>query len=161
MKRILTILTGFTLMFVAAPRAADAQVYIGPEIAFNDEADFGVGAGLEFDLPAIDPGISYLGDFIFFFPDGFDYFEFNTNLTYDLPLDDASIVPFVLSGLNVARVSSEGLVDDVSNTEIGLNVGGGLKFNAGDLSPRVTGRFNLFSGETFTVTFFLPFRVSD
>lgn len=160
MKRTFTLLAAFFLLSIAAPQAADAQVYIGPEIAFNDEADLGVGGGLEFDLPAIDPRISYLGDFIFFFPDGFDYFEFNTNLTYDLPLDDAAIVPFLLSGLNVARVSTEG-PDDFSDTEIGLNVGGGLKFDAGELSPRVTGRFNLFSGETFTLTFFVPFRVSS
>jgi len=160
MKRTTLTLTALALLSVAAPRAADAQVYIGPEVAFNDDADFGIGGGLEFDMPSVDPRLSYLGDFLFFFPDGFDYFEFNTNLTYDLPLEDSSIVPFVLSGLNVARVSTEG-IDDASDTEIGLNIGGGIKFDAGDLSPRVTGRFNLFSSESFTLTFFVPFRVSD
>ena len=114
MKRTTLTLAALALLSVAAPRAADAQIYI----------------------------------------------EFNTNLTYDLPLEDASVVPFVLSGLNVARVSTEG-PNDVSDTEIGLNIGGGIKFDSGNLSPRITGRFNLFSSESFTLTFFVPFRVSD
>jgi opacity protein-like surface antigen len=143
-----------------ALRGAQSGIWLGPEIAFNDDADFGIGIGLEFDLPSIDPNLSYMGDFVFFFPDGFDYFEFNANLAYDLPLEDASVTPFLLSGLNVGRVSGEG-ESDFSDTEVGLNVGAGVKFNAGTVSPRVTGRFNLFSSESFTLTAFVPFRVGN
>lgn len=141
-------------------RGAESGIWLGPEVAFNDDADFGIGIGLEFDMPSIDPNISYMGDFVFFFPDGFDYFEFNANLAYDLQLDDASVTPFLLSGLNVGRFSSEG--DGGSDdTEVGLNVGAGVKFDTGSVSPRVSGRFNLFSSESFTLTFFVPFRVAN
>lgn len=143
-----------------ALRGEMSGIYLGPEIAFNDEVDFGIGVGLEFDLPSIDPNLSYMGDLLFFFPDGFDYLEFNTNLAYDFPLENASVVPFALGGLNVARASAEG-PDDGSDTEIGLNLGGGIKFDAGSVSPRITGRFTPFSTDSFTLTFFLPFRVAN
>lgn len=141
-------------------RGATSGILLGPELAFNDEADFGIGIGLEFDLPSINPNLSYMGDLVFFFPDGFDYFEFNANLTYDFPFDNASLTPFVLSGLNVGRVSGEG-DSEFDDTEVGLNVGGGVKFDVGSISPRITGRFNLFSGESFTLTGFVPFRIAN
>lgn len=144
----------------SALRGAMAGILIGPEVAYNDDAHLGIGIGLEFDLLSIDPNLSYMGDLVFFFPDDFDYFEFNANLAYDLPLEDASVTPFVLSGLNVGRVSGEG-ESDFSDTEVGLNLGAGVKFDAGSVTPRVTGRFNLFSSESFTLTFFLPFRVAN
>lgn len=147
-----------------APASADAQIYIGPEIAFNDDADLGIGASLEFDLPSIDPALSYMGDLVIFFPgDDFDYLEINTNLTYDLPLENTSVVPFVLGGLNIARASFDGGPgeDSESDTEIGLNLGGGVKFDAGTLQPRVGARAVLGGSETFTLWLAVPFRVAN
>ena len=180
--RSLCALSALAALVAFAPQAAEAQaridaelafdatsalrgaqaggVYLGPQIAFNDDADFGIGVGLEFDLPSIDPNLSYMGDLTFFFPDGFDYFEFNANLAYDFDVGDGSVTPFALSGLNVGRLSGEG-ESNFENTEVGLNIGGGVKFDAGSVSPRIMGRFDLFSKESFTLSFFVPFQVAN
>jgi hypothetical protein len=84
-----------------------------------------------------------------------DFFEINANLTYDIPIEDASVLPFALAGLNLARAS----VGDFSNTEIGLNVGGGLKFGAGALQPLVGVRLELEGGDGFVIFGALPFAL--
>lgn len=136
---------------------SQAQVLLGPEVAWNDDADFGVGVGVEVGMPSLDPAVAFLGDFLWFFPDfDADYFEFNGNLTYDLPLEETTVVPFGLAGLNVARVSGNGGGD----TDVALNLGGGVKFNMGSFRPRVAGRFAL-GNDTFTLFFLLPFTVAN
>ena len=169
MLRKVTAVLGATVVLALAAAPAQSQIYLGPEVAWNDDADLGIGAGVEFDLPSLYPGIAFHGDFIYFFPDGFDYFEFNTNLTYDFPLEDAPVVPFALAGLNIGRVSvdtGDSGIDpefgvSVSDTEVGLNLGGGVKFNVGSFNPRVAARFVLGGTETFTIFALLPFRVAN
>ncbi len=157
-----TVLTAAVLALV--PTQARGQLSIGPEVAWNDEADLGIGAGIEFDLPELHPGISFMGDFLYFFPDAaIDYFEFNTNLTYDFQLQETSLVPFALAGLNIGRVSRDDgdpLGGDTSNTDVGFNLGGGFKFGSGSIRPRVAGRFAL-GNENFTLFFFLPFQLAN
>lgn len=165
MLRKVTAVFGAVTVLALAPLPAQSQIYLGPEVAWNDDADIGIGAGVEFDLPSLYPGIAFLGDFLYFFPgDDFDYFELNGNLTYDFPLEESSVVPFVLAGLNVGRwsVDSDSPGDGASDTEVGLNLGGGVKFNVGSFQPRVIGRFTL-GGDVgdFTVTGFLPFRIAN
>lgn len=161
--RKVTAVLGAAAVFALAPLPAQSQVYLGPEVAWNDDAGAAIGAGVEFDLPSLYPGIAFHGDFLWFFPDGYDYFEFNTNLTYDLPLEDAPVVPFALAGLNVGNVSYDtGVpgVDGDSNTDVGFNLGGGVKFNLGNFQPRVAARFAL-GNDSFTIYALLPFRVGN
>lgn len=150
------------LTLASAP--VQGQVLVGPEVAWNDDADLGVGAGIEFDLPSLSPGIAFHGDFLWFFPDGpIDYFELNANLMYDIPLEESQVVPFVLAGLNVGRVDVDNddiLEDDGGNTDVGLNLGGGLKFRMGSFQPRVAGRFAV-GNDNFTLFFLLPFTVAN
>ncbi len=158
-------------LFALSPAAAQAQIYLGPEVAWNDDFDVGVGAGIEFDLPQLYEGITFMGDFIYYFPGDdsagrdLNYFEFNTNLSYDLPLEDVPVVPFGLAGLNIGRrsvdVDVSGEEGSVSNTEIGLNLGAGVKFNLGSFRPRVAARFAIGGWESFTVFAFLPFRLAS
>lgn len=163
MLRKVTAVLGAAAVFALAPLPAQSQIYLGPEVAWNDDADLGIGAGVEFDLPSLYPGIAFHGDFLYFFPDGYDYFEFNTNLTYDFPLEDASVVPFALAGLNIANVSFDNDTPGVggdSNTDVGFNLGGGVKFNLGSFQPRVAARFAL-GNDSFTIFGFLPFRIAN
>ena len=89
------------------------------------------------------------------------FFEINGNVTYDFRLEGSAVQPFALLGLNVARASVDaGSLGDESNTEIGLNVGGGVAFNVGSLRPSLGGRFEISGGEGFVVFFTLPFEVS-
>jgi len=63
---------------------------------------------------------SFLGDFTVLLPDspGVDVLPVNGNLTYDLLVEGGSVLPFDSNAIP-------------TNTEIGLNMGGGLKFDAG------------------------------
>lgn len=147
----------FAALLALSAVPTQAQVLLGPEVAWNDDADFGVGVGVETRLPSLHPAISFMGDFLWFFPDfDADYFEFNGNLTYDLPLEETTVVPFALAGLNVATVDGSGDGD----TDVGLNLGGGVKFNMGSFRPRVAGRFAV-GNDTFTLFFLLPFTIAD
>ncbi|MDZ7781219.1 MAG: hypothetical protein U5R14_14990 [Gemmatimonadota bacterium] len=142
---------------LAVPAFAQAQATLGPTVAYHDDADFGVGVALGLPLSGLDEQIEFLGDFLIFFPDtpGLDFFEINGNLTYDFPIEDADVLPFALAGLNIARFSG----DMFSNTEMGLNVGGGIKFDAGSLRPTVGLRLELEGGEGFVFFGTVPFTM--
>lgn len=148
---------------VLAPRSAQSQVYLGPEVAWSNDFDFGVGVGVEFGLPQLFTGANFMGDFLYFWEgDDFTYFEFNANLTYDLPLEDVPVVPFALAGVNIGRTSVDSDSElSGSNTDVGLNVGGGFKFHIGSFRPWIMGRVALGGTEAFTVTAFLPFRLQS
>ena len=146
----------------AAPRAAQAQVTLGPTAAFHGDFDFGIGATVAAPLDALGEGFGLLADFLYFFPEGnLDYLELNGNVTYDLPLEDSPVMPFVLGGLNIARASVEAFGVSASNTEIGLNVGGGIEFDAGSFRPTVGARFELSGGEGFVIWGTLPFALGE
>lgn len=136
---------------VAAPSAAEAQVSFGPVVAFHGDADFGAGALVKMPLPVLYENMGLMGDFIWFFPEGFDYWEINGNLTYDFAVANSSIVPFALAGLNVAHASVEFEGVSASDTELGLNLGGGVTFGGSRLRPTVGGRIQLGGGESFVL----------
>ena len=147
--------------FAAAPAAVEAQATLGPTVAYHDDFDFGVGAAVGVPIEAINENVGFLGDFVFFFPDSdvVDFWEINANLTMDFPIEDATVVPFALAGLNIARFSLDGggIIDDRSDTEMGLNIGGGIKFDVGSLRPSVGLRLELEGGDGFVIFGTVPF----
>lgn len=136
---------------------AEAQAF-GIQGSWGDDTDFGVGARLELGLPNLftaEPPLSntfLIGSFDYFFPDfcdAFDdcsYWEFNANLA--VPITATSIDPYAGLGLNVGRMS----VADVSDSEVGLNLLGGLRFALGGLSAFGEGRFVLGGVEQFVLS---------
>jgi hypothetical protein len=168
MRKFLVIF-GAVAVFALVPLQARGQVFLGPTVAWHDDLDFGVGATVGFDLPSISPGVAFMGDVFIFFPDNADYFEFNANMTYDFPLEGSSVLPFALAGLNLGRISYDSGdfdpgfdVDSGSNTEVGLNLGGGASFDVGRFRPKVGGRFILIdNGPDFVFFVTLPFRLSS
>ncbi|MEJ2538548.1 MAG: hypothetical protein P8188_00975 [Gemmatimonadota bacterium] len=164
MIRRISVVLGAAAFMAFAPLPAQSQIYLGPEVAWRDGADLGLGAGIEFDLPQLYEGITFMGDFIYFIGgDDFDYFEFNGNLSYDLPLEDVPVVPFGLAGLNIGRQSSDAETAGakVVKTELGLNLGAGVKFDFGGFRPRVAARYAIGGWEEFTIYAFLPFRLAN
>jgi opacity protein-like surface antigen len=176
-RKLMSVLVAAAL-FIAAPQALFSQnLLIGPEIAWNNDFDIGIGAGVEFGLGSVAQGLGLYGDFLYFFagdaeiPSGSeivlrdqDYFEFNANATYVIPLENSSITPFALAGANIGirDVNTENLSDAAAidqDTQVGLNLGGGIQFNLGDFRPRAGARFVLGGYETFTVFGFLPFQI--
>ena len=151
----------------ALPGLAQAQdpvpPTLGPTIAYHDDADFGVGIGFTIPLEAFGPQVGFAGDFIYFFPsiDNLKYWELNGNLTYDFQIEGASVAPFALAGLNVAHASVEVGSESAGNTELGLNVGGGIRFDAGSLRPTVGLRIEIEGGDGWVVFGSVPFALQE
>jgi hypothetical protein len=146
---------------VAVPSFAQAQATLGPQVAYHNDFDFGVGAALTLSADAIHEQVDFLFDFAWFFPevDGVDYFELNGGLMYDFLLEESTVTPFALAGLNVASISVDTPFGGGDNTELGLNLGGGLKFNAGSLRPTVGVRLEIEGGDGFVIFGTIPFNL--
>jgi len=141
----------------AVPATAQAQVRVGAQVSFADDADVGLGVRVRADTPRLIPGapLSLIGSFDWFFPGGnVDYFEINGNVAYAFTITGSVLRPYAGGGLNVARTSVDlGGGTSISNTDLGLNLLGGLNFRtAGRLQPFVELRLELSGGEQFVIT---------
>ena len=149
--------------FALVPSVAQAQVTLGPALAFGDSnRDLGLGVALALPADALGPGFGFLFDFLYFFPDVGDYLEINGNVTYDFPLENSTAVPFVLGGLNISNSSLDipGVVN-ASSTDAALNLGGGISFDLGNFRPRVLGRFQVGDGSGLQLVVTLPFAIGS
>lgn len=149
---------------LAVPSFAQAQATLGPQLAYHDDADFGIGAALTLSADAIHEQVDFMFDFAWFFPenDAIDYFELNGGLLYDFIVEGSTVTPFALGGLNIASWSVDSGfpgAEGLDGTELGLNLGGGLKFNAGTLRPMVGVRFEIEGGEGFVLFGTIPFNL--
>lgn len=145
----------------AAPslNAQGTQATLGPTLAWENDLDIGIGATLRAPLPDLGDGIGIMADFLIFFPDVGDYFELNANITYDLPLEESTALPFLLAGLTIGRSSLEVLGQSESDTAARLNLGAGLEFDAGTLRPTAGLRIELGDGDAFILFASLPFAL--
>lgn len=127
---------------LAVPASASAQATVGPLVGFHDDVDFGIGAFASVPVPSLDPNLSIVPSFVFYFPgEGLDYWEINGDVMYSFEVSaETPVLPFAFAGLNFANFGVEGFD---SQTEIGLNLGGGVEFRAESLNP--------FAGAKFTV----------
>lgn len=168
MKRLFGSLLLAAAVTFGASSEAEAQFTFGPMAAFHDDFDLGVGVGFTTPMTSIHEQVGIWGSFLYFFPGGgadfgvgsvdTSYMEFNGGLSYDFPTS-GSITPYVLGGLVIARfsVDYDGAFDDVidasaSNTEIGLNLGGGIKTMLGDSMTGTLGaRLELQDGSGFVI----------
>ena len=108
-------------------------------------------------MPATPLGV--MGDFTLFFPDAADAWQLNGNVTWDLPIPSPMVAPFVLAGVNVTDVSPDGT--DASSRDVGLNLGGGIRFSAGTLEPVVGVRAELEGGSGAVIFASLPFAFGN
>jgi len=139
MKKLCAGLFALALLFGTAD-LAHGQVSLGPEISIADNVDFGIGAVLEAALGSLDPNLEMAARFTLYFPDGIDYWELNGDLRYLFPLTDQNqIIPYVLGGIAIGHASYDGdrpgLEVNGGNTEVGVRLGGGLKFPMDRITP--------------------------
>ena len=78
------------------------------------------------------------------------------DLLYSFPLEEQSVTPWVMAGLNIGRVSAGVDLGELgeasaSDTEIGPNVGGGVTFGSGRMQPFAGGKLELGGGEGFVL----------
>lgn len=138
--------------FLAVPSMAQAQFTLGPIAAFHDDFDFGIGAYASIAVPSLDENLSINPSFVYYFPDGFDAWEINGDVVYHFEVsDETPVLPFAMAGLNIVNVSVDFDGASASDTEIGLNLGGGISFRAESLSPFVGAKFEIQDGSGFVV----------
>lgn len=153
------------LPLLATP--AEAQVSFGPQVAWGDDTDLGVGARAEFGLAdafGITEGpfaeLYGMGTATYFFmdcgggfgSDGVDcsYIEFNANGAVPFELE-GSATPYAGAGLHLGRVSVSGGGFSSSDTEIGLNLLGGVKFPLGGLQGFGEAKLGLGGADQFVL----------
>ena len=112
---------------------ATAQVSFSPLVGYDIDAE-GLTLGLAFELntqlasiplqPAIRPSIEYV------FVDSDDtYVRFDGDLIGRFDPGTLSFLPYAKAGVTVEYISIDTGVGDASDTEVGLNLGGGAEFN--------------------------------
>ncbi len=143
------------LLAIAAP--LQAQVTLGPTLAWENDLDLGIGGTLRAPLASVGDGIGILADLIVFFPEVGDYMQVNAGVTYDLPLQQSTAVPFLLAGLSLGRTSEAG----GSDTSARLNVGGGLEFDAGKFRPTAGIRIELGDVDAFVLFASVPLALGN
>lgn len=150
-----------TLALAWGATSASAQaVRVGGQVSLADDADFGLGGRLGFELPSVAAGLWAVGTFDYFFPgdDLFgsggdvDYWEVNGNFLYDIAIPDAQVTPYFGAGLNIAHASRPvpAMPDDRdSDTKLGLNLIAGLNFDVTGFTPFVEVKIEIDGGEQF------------
>ena len=159
MRKLLSI-TAIAAAFAAVPLQAQEIVTVprnpanlGIQANWADDTDFGIGIRYENDLYKVISSMSnrlhFILSFDYFFPDGFDYYEGNINLSYQFGDMRRSVGPYLGGGLNIAHAD----VGAASDTEVGLNLLGGVRFrSANRWVPFIEARFEAGGGEQFVIT---------
>jgi opacity protein-like surface antigen len=146
---------------LGVPASASAQLRAGPILAYHtDLEDVGIGAFLDIPLASV-AGLSITPSFIWYFPEDGTIFEVNGDAVYTFTVaPDSPVEPFALAGINIMRFSYDaGPFGSYSNTDVGLNLGGGVNFQAGSLSPFAGAKFEIQDGTGFVIFGGLGFAV--
>lgn len=151
-------LGALALVIVTGPAApAAAQVHLGPQISLGGDTDVGIGGRVVAGMPDYS-GLEFVGSFDVFFPDNdhLDYWEINGNLVHNFEVPEASAIrPYAGGGVNIARFDRDpriGGTDDRDDTDVGLNLLGGMKFPMENVAPYVELRLEVEGGDQFVVT---------
>lgn len=153
MRKRLDSLALFAVLLLAAAGPLQGQAHLGGQISVADDADFGIGGRIVFDLLQR-ADLEFIGSFDWFFPDeppgeDRDYWELNGNVAYFFDLESApSVAPYLGGGLNIAHASRDG----ASDTDGGINILGGARFSQSPVKPFVELRIELGGGEQFVLS---------
>lgn len=174
MRKVLAIVAAAAaaLAIAGAPASAADSLFgpfkIGPEVGlgtgngdeYAGDAAFGLGVRGEYSLQElVELPISVAASFDYFFvdcPAGVDctLFEINANGLYTLPLSIPEMVSvYAGGGLNLAYAKVKRFGHSASNSDLGLNLLCGVKFNL-DLmfTPFVETKFEAAGGDQFVIT---------
>lgn len=134
MKRTYAFAAVALLALVGQPITAEAQVSFGPQVSFADDLDIGLGARVQADftdLFAVDEGfladVFGIASFDYYFDCGTECsaFELTADAAYGFDIGGGAM-PYAGTGLSLQRVSAA-----FSNTELALNLMGGVMFPLG------------------------------
>lgn len=157
MKRF-TVLTAFAFLLAAAvPLSSQAQFKVGPRatIDVSDIDAFAIGGDVRYDLSQVEAPIQLSGAFDYYFADDVvigteevsqTIFTVDLNGHYMIPTEGA-IAPYAGAGIGITSVSFD-IDTPIGNvggddTDIGLNLVGGIEFQAGSVRPFAQGQFTV------------------
>lgn len=165
MRKILVGLLAVVLCATVTP-AAHAQRF-GVQVDFGTDTDIGIGVRGEFDLRNVFTNQGAFSrafivtSFDYFFVDCVDctYWEINPMLAVPITIKNPKITPYLGGGLNIGRISVDAgpPVGTVSDTDIGLNLLGGLRFPLGGVSAYTDARIVVGNNDQLVLTFGLLF----
>jgi opacity protein-like surface antigen len=174
MKRF-TVLTALAFLLAAAvPLSSHAQFKVGPRatIDVGDIEEFAIGGDVRYNLSQVNAPIQLSGAFDFYFADDVQIgteeasrtiFTVDLNGHYVFPTE-GTISPYAGAGLGITNVSVD--IDTPAgnsggdDTDIGLNLVGGVEFQTGSVRPFAQGqvsfggdftRFGITGGVLFTL----------
>lgn len=178
MNKRLSLSALVALLFLAlAPQAkAQAEIELGPRVGLeaNDIESLVLGGDLRVSTVALPFQIS--GAFDYYFPDDNDFagedpnvFRFTVNGLYELGVTNQVFTPYIGAGVSILRISrdvpDDSNIDD-SDSDVGLNIIGGAKFEVanygfGAVRPFVQAEFVPLGGDIqpFQITGGILFRL--
>jgi outer membrane immunogenic protein len=155
--RLKVLAAALGLVLVAGVGTAEAQgVRFAPQVSLGEDSDFGIGGRVNFDMSSSfgSPGFFIVPSFDYFFPgNDVNYWELNGNLGWLIPGVRGNVRPYIGGGLNYAHVSFDNCTGDCSNSDVGVNLMGGLNFQTRTrIMPFIEAKFELGGGEQFVLT---------
>jgi hypothetical protein len=162
MRRVWLGLLAAALGLTGGARPAQAQFRFGGGAAWGSDSDLGISARFLLGLGTQVAQRDLTGQFsAAWFVDACDfdctYVEF-TPAAF-VPFAGTDIVPFAGAGLNLSHASIDTPFEnaDVSNTEIGLALLGGILFPIGSLTGQGEGRVTLGGSQQLMLSFSVLF----
>lgn len=159
MRRTLAVVGCLAFLAVGATDL-QGQVRFGVQGNWGDDTDFGIGGRLATGLKSLFPAtpLEFHASFDYFFPDdegtGADltYWEINGNVVWMIPVTRAKVAPYAGGGINIAHAAIDFMGFSADDTQVGLNLLGGIKFKTRTrLAPFVEIRVELSGGEQFVL----------
>lgn len=146
-------------------------IFFSNSNALAQEGQFKVGGGLAYGLEAEAIGVQAKGvygftdeidgavDFIIFFPDMIDWWELNVNAHYNFLAEEGTRV-YGLGGLNYTTLSFDaGGFGSFSQSEVGLNIGGGAEFDVDFASLYTEAKFVISNADQLSLAAGLRFPI--
>lgn len=156
--RIRSLVITVAALLLAVPATAVGQVTFGPQLSFGGDTDLGIGGRVLANVESMEHW-DFIGTFDVWFPDDsgdndVSAWEANGNLAYNFVVEDTSLNPYAGAGLSIFHVSvdNDGIGDGFDDTDLGLNLFGGLKFPGQSVTPFVEVRAVLEAADQVVVT---------
>jgi len=156
--RVRSLIVGIAALLLAVPATAVGQVAFGPQLSFGGDTDLGIGGRVLANVESLEHW-DFIGTFDVWFPDddgGTDVsaWEINGNLAYNFVVENSELNPYAGAGLSIFHISveSDGPGPDFDDTDLGLNLFGGLKFPGESITPFVEVRAVLEAADQVVVT---------
>jgi outer membrane protein X len=162
MKRIFFAMLLSSLFFDlehAQAQSIDGAIRVGGHMGYGTSIEtFGIGLRGDY---AVTTSILIAPDFMYFFGKNdfvdVNWFDINLNGHYLIEINNPDLVPYALGGLNIAITSLDcnnlpgSICEESSDTDIGLNIGGGMDYSVGRMT--MFGELRLVVGQADQLVF--------